>query len=80
RRSAMDCVSAGLRSWASSQVQNEVRVQSYRTRARGLTAPGGLQDDDGDGAPTAPGGPSPAKARKAQKKGGGKGKPGRGQM
>ena len=60
RKSAMDCVSAGLRSWASSQVQNEARVQSYRTRAEGLGGRGGGQADDplDDGAPT-DGGQSP---------------------
>ena len=82
RRSAMDCVSAGLRSWASSQVQNEVRVQSYRTRARGLTGPGGgAGDDDGDEGPTTPdGGRAPPPAGKGKKprgrggRGGGRGK------
>ena len=78
RRSAMDCVSAGLRSWASTQVQNEVRVHSYRSRARGL-ASGVAQDDDGEVGATAPGGPTPANANK-RPKGKGRGRQGRGAM
>lgn len=81
RRSAMDCVSSGLRSWASSQVQNEVRVQSYRTRARGLTNRNGPPFDDGedDGAPTAADGGRPTPPGKGKKprgkgRGGGRGK------
>ena len=82
RKSAMDCVSSQLRSWASSQVQNEARVQSYRTRARGLTTRGGpvAEDDYGDDGATAPDGgrPPPAggkgKKPKGRGRGGGRGK------
>ena len=83
RKSAMDCVSAGLRSWASSQVQNEARVQSYRTRAKGLGRGGGQADDPlDDGAPTDGGQASPGPG-KGKRKPAGRGPPrgrGRGKM
>ena len=71
RRSAIDCVSSGLRSWASSQVQNEMRVQSYRTRARGLSNRGNdAADDDGgdDGATLPDGGRAPGVPGKGSKR------------
>ena len=80
RRSAMDCVSSGLRSWASTQVQNEMRVQSYRTRARGLTgrAADTFEDDGGDDGAAAPSGGRPAAAPNQGKRPRGKGDRGRG--
>ena len=59
RRQALDCVSPSLRSWASSQVQADRRVQEMRMRGR---APGGYgggggegEGEEGDGAPAAAG-------------------------
>ena len=78
RRQALDCVSPSLRSWATTQVQADRRVQDMRMRGRAPGAYGGGggegEGDEGESAPAAAGADpagGPKGGRRA--KGGGRG-------